>query len=554
MAHSLTETFYYGRSGWPSPFSPAGAVVYGIPNRLDKLHSLGESQIREYKKTAAMASESRMQAAGVIAMEIQQQSEMLSLHLDDLQHAITANQEGIIDAFDQWGAAICANLNGIRWEIAQTGKTLRGILAVLRNSRNNEARQLVEQGVRLMYVLGEMAEAEERFTLALQLDKTDHQVLRNLGYIYLHKEEPNKAIEFFRRSMLLPAEIDPSSKASTLDEIARVYYAEAEYSQALTFALEALNVSGEQNAQRMFDTACYAALSDKSTKALELLEGSILVDSRFFARASVEPDLENVRVSIMDLLSKLAIQAQKKALDLHQSALRIHQGILATAPEGMRKTIDALDTKMQSIAHALDKPSYSDLRLCAAKLNSLLPLLIKAATLRDIYNLHVNTEAELSKLQSDAKQLNEPIKPNNDKFVNAAVLFATSASYMIVGIMVANTSPFAETGFWLSKFVLWPLYWVPSLLVAIFGERSATKIAGAGFEGLVISLVFCFILWQIGKVVIEQRSGDYERALRPYQETMQEKKKLEATTKSLNDELNDLEANILHGLSSFQPI
>ena len=70
----------------------------------------------------------------------------------------------------------------------------------------------------------------------------------NLGQIYVNREEPDSALYFFEKSLtILTSGIDI---ASVLNLIAGIYSEKGEYSKALTFHRDALELARKENAQR----------------------------------------------------------------------------------------------------------------------------------------------------------------------------------------------------------------------------------------------------------------------------------------------------------------
>ena len=201
--------------------------------------------------------------------------------------------------------------------MVQQNQTLEKILAVLQENRSNEARQLVSQGVRL-YVNQQYDKAEERFLRAIDFDMTDYQVLMNLAYIELHKENADKSMSYFQDALSLPTSLDSSSKARTLWSMARLHYVNRDYQKALLYAEESLKTVykiEEENPRSIFTLAIYAALAGRKDQALRLVQSSIKMDSDLFTLAAVEPEFESIRQEVLELLGKMSIQSFGQAVD-----------------------------------------------------------------------------------------------------------------------------------------------------------------------------------------------------------------------------------------------
>ena len=128
-------------SNWPSRFDPAAELFYEGPRRQRQLIALAQQQLEAQKVAAREIASSNLASAEMIANSINQQSDALTSAIGEAASDITV-------AVACLGDRICASLDEIKWQLAQMGKTLDGILATLLDSRNNEAQQLVRQGVR----------------------------------------------------------------------------------------------------------------------------------------------------------------------------------------------------------------------------------------------------------------------------------------------------------------------------------------------------------------------------------------------------------------------
>ncbi|PIQ44876.1 MAG: hypothetical protein COW04_10630 [Deltaproteobacteria bacterium CG12_big_fil_rev_8_21_14_0_65_43_10] len=148
---------------------------------------LAQHQIEVQKAASRAVVQSNIAGAQIISNEIAQQTRILENMIGGMTLGIAAAADQISDSIDILGDRLCAELAEIRWQLSQQNESLEKILDLLRNSRNNEAQQLVKQGVR-HYVHGEYLESEERFRKALDFDTTDYQVLMNLAYTPIFAE------------------------------------------------------------------------------------------------------------------------------------------------------------------------------------------------------------------------------------------------------------------------------------------------------------------------------------------------------------------------------
>jgi tetratricopeptide (TPR) repeat protein len=354
MTTELATKFF---SDWPAPFTPAAEVFYGIPHRQQLLLEQGRRQLGVLRGI----EESNI----IIAAEIEQQAAMLDRNLrecaDQISSSIMEASAQMQKAVELLGDRLCGYLGDIRWELAQNGKRLEGILHVLRESRSNQARQLVEQGIR-HYVNEQYERAEERFLAALKEDSTDYQVLLNLGLVAIHKGEDSKAIEYFNDALRLPRQLDKESKMRASMYLARVFFVRGEYKRAHSIVDQALKAYGFIELSDLYLAFKYGALAGELELALHNLENVISLDPKFFARARVEPDLGSNQSAVIALLSKLAQKAHEQASKAAASNNRVLR--LAGEHECAGECADLLRqaTKLENtVESAIPHASYSDL-------------------------------------------------------------------------------------------------------------------------------------------------------------------------------------------------
>src|ERR1035441_9216150 len=177
MNRSLVETYYYGHGDWPSVFSPAADSVYKQPVREMQMISIAKQQLAAQERARNDIVKSNIAGAQIIACEMERQTQALEGAIQGMGRqvadAIGASADQVTGAIEELGQALCMELSEIRWQLAQQSATLDKILEILSESRSNETRQLVRQGLR-HYLNGEYTEAEERFRKALDFDTTDY--------------------------------------------------------------------------------------------------------------------------------------------------------------------------------------------------------------------------------------------------------------------------------------------------------------------------------------------------------------------------------------------
>lgn len=357
MSPDLRDRFL---SNWPSFMSPAGYYAYELPARQRALVNLARAQIESQKSAARTIEQSQLAGARMVAAEIRQQSVQLEEWSRQLASSIADSSHAIESAIDLLGDRLCAYLDDIRWLLEQQNDKLTGILNLLRESRSNEARQLVEQGVRY-YAIENYEVAEERFRRALDFDRTDYQVLMNLGRIEVDKGDSEQALANFWLAVRLRPELENAAKRRAHMFIARVHYARANYGQAHALAANAVEAFGDATPDDLYVVATYAGLAGRTNEALDRLERVISVCPEFMSRAAVDPDLGDPSIDVRTLLRTLASKAAARANEAVKEARAMLNGLRERRHvESFHHVVDAAERKLAIAETQIQTGSYSD--------------------------------------------------------------------------------------------------------------------------------------------------------------------------------------------------
>lgn len=303
-------------SDWPSPWSPEGERIYGARDRGERLIKLTERQIAAQEKAAQQIALSNLAGAQVVARELRQQTQELSSTVENVGDRISSQlfqaTHELRSEIEQVGTRICASLDEVRWQLAQQGDTLRGILEALRESRRVEAMQLVRQGV-LLFDNREFDEAEDTFLEALRQDKTDYQVLLNLAFIEIHKDRAEIAEGYFKKALHRPGNLNAAETQRILWAWAQLRHAEGDHAKALELADQALSLETDAGGEGLLRSSVYAAAAGERKVALQRIYRALEEEPTLFARAAVEPGLEPMREAVQELLLSTAAAAHKAA-------------------------------------------------------------------------------------------------------------------------------------------------------------------------------------------------------------------------------------------------
>jgi hypothetical protein len=295
------------------------------------LLALGRQQLEAQKSTAHAIARSNIAAADIIANEISEQTAALEASLLEYSDRVASS---VSDAADQTSAAIevlgdrlCGYLGEIKWQLAQQGEALTGILRALRASRSNEARQFVEQGL-----------------------------------IAIQQGFSGNALEFFKDALRLPSALDRPSRNRALLTIARLYYAEGKYQDALVSARQASTLAEASQIDEIFMLGTYAALAGEVNECLQHLEQAIRMKPALFSKAAIDPNLEASKSSVLLLLSRLALEARDKGnIDVSTAqSLLARADQHADSPVALGERALARET-LEAITRAAPRASYDSL-------------------------------------------------------------------------------------------------------------------------------------------------------------------------------------------------
>lgn len=361
---------------------------------------LAQQQIAAQKETARQIALSNLAGAQVIVNELNHQTNTLSARIaeltDRLSDGLSEATEKITYALDRLGDDICASLDEIRWQLVQQGKTLDQILRVLVESRNNEAQQLVRQGVRLC-ATEEYKEAEQVFKEALTKDQTDYQVLMNLAFIEIHKGNAQAAFDFFRKALTRPdpSRLDDVAKSRALWATARLHYAEGQYAEALKTANRALALEKTPTGDALLTTGVYAGRAGDADLCLKRIRGAVETDRAVFAKAAVAPGFGKMRADVIRLLSQMAsaalTNARQTAADARKAVGEVAKGKHASSYQDLLATVRA---KIDQAVKLLESASYAGCLDVSRSSYELRQVIAEIVSLELLFNDHLRIHAE----------------------------------------------------------------------------------------------------------------------------------------------------------------
>ncbi len=267
------------------------------------LLSQQERAAKRYEKEAvatraAIEEQTRQSAeqARILKSTIEESSEAVRREVSNVHAAVKENTNEL--------RGIAAQVSHLAWLQVEQNRTLQHILNLIRENRANECRQLVEQGER-NFRAGYLAEAEERFKLALTYDSTDYMTHQNLGLTYIRLGRPDVALEHFRKACSFPPKAGANEQrffvARAATHAARTCYAMGDYAQAEKYFVHALDVE-KTNAKNAYDLGVVRAHQGKTSGAVDALSAAIDRDPTLAGAALADEELSPMREEIEQLV------------------------------------------------------------------------------------------------------------------------------------------------------------------------------------------------------------------------------------------------------------
>ena len=285
-------------AGWATAF--IGAEILAQQERAEARYTAAAGQIRSAIDAQAQAG---AEQARILRQTVADSTEVVRHGLAEVNAATRKNTDAV--------KHLASQVAYLGWLQAEQNATLRQIFELLREGRANECRQLVEQGER-NFRAGYVAEAEERYRLALSFDNTDYVLHQNLGLTYVRLGRVDEALHNFEKALAFPPRSANAQRgffiARAATHIARLLYARGEYAGAAAKLATAL-AAEPANAKNWYDLAVMLAYQRDGQKAADAIERAIMVDPVLAGQALADPELEPVRPYLEQVILRATADA-----------------------------------------------------------------------------------------------------------------------------------------------------------------------------------------------------------------------------------------------------
>jgi tetratricopeptide (TPR) repeat protein len=253
-------------------------------------------------------SESEDESATVLQGELVYQAERISLRrspgADD-----EAGTEATIMVIQRLSDYLGSALSEVRWSVERQATASEKMLETLLQSLGNDSRQFFEQGVKC-YEAGEYTMARERFSRALEADRTNHFAYQYLGFIAVAENNEEEAIRSFDLARKFAG--DDYHQALALTHLARSYHATDNVATAAEFARAATEAHPD-TARFWYDRAGYNARLELRKQAISALREAIERDWTYWAIVINDRDFDAIRDDVYRLLAELRERERAKA-------------------------------------------------------------------------------------------------------------------------------------------------------------------------------------------------------------------------------------------------
>jgi len=354
----LARKFFFGDSNQYLITDAERNFFYGIPQSQKQIVSLAKAQLASQRATAKAIVQSNSYAA----QEINQLNRSMEASISSILH-LGMNTAAAIEQLED---SLVCEFREAKWLLAQQSELLQEIIKILQNQRSVQANELIRQATSNL-VRGFYEEAKDRLLKALAWDNTDFQVHRNLGFVYLHTDNGDKAIEHFYKAQSFA----PNKRAQfdACADLARSYYAIGDVNKAteyegklITMTHQTLGLANADEIARCWYTlGVYNCLSHRSAPCVSALKTSILLHPRYFALAAIDRDFDIERKNVNALLGNLAEDASNRVSVSYNEFVKERNSIPPSQGDMVRQTMESVDHHAKIAEGRIRNASYSDL-------------------------------------------------------------------------------------------------------------------------------------------------------------------------------------------------
>ena len=206
------------------------------------------------------------------------------------------------------------------------------------NSLDSTSRQYFDQGVKC-YEAEEHDLAKERFTRALEANRTNFVAYQYLGFIAVHEDQPQTAIRNFDLARKFAE--DSYHRALALSHLARSYKAVGNLALAVQ-ASTAATGAAPGYAKFWHEAAVYHVNLSQAAEAIRCLRRAVMIDKSYWSLIVADATFDPIRDEVLALLDEMRTRLSQMAQDCLGASRRIVRyleriDVTCTVPEVARK-------------------------------------------------------------------------------------------------------------------------------------------------------------------------------------------------------------------------
>lgn len=351
---SFTDDFLYGDKKVRNLSLRQYNWTIGQDNN-ERLRELQTAVKSTFDRGIDRLAQSQMGASVALQGELAYQSDLLRQQLaqgnSEIVGAIERQTVDIVSSIQRHSDYLGAELCEVRWAIERHNQISQAILRVLLDSLSNESRQYFEQGIRC-YDTSEYEMAKERFTLALESDRTNYFAYQYLGFIGVADGNPDDAIRNFDLARKFAN--NNYHRALALSHLAQSYQAIKDLNRAVELSNEAAKTHPD-TAKFWYENAAYSARLRFSEMAISSLEKAISRDRTYAAIVATDTDFDLIRQDVVELqntLREAAKNAARRAIDGFRRTLNTSTTV------GASQEVAELAVKLDGIEQAYRQDNF----------------------------------------------------------------------------------------------------------------------------------------------------------------------------------------------------
>lgn len=242
-------------------------------------------------------------------------------YFNELSGTLSAGLSNIAHAVE-WG------FRALSWRVEQQTDVLRSIDGTLKTpakTKANEYRQQAEEAERL----GALADAQERYERALDLNILDYRIYVGLAETLIQQDKFEAARQILERSLPYAPKGEINYKSYSLRLTGHIDACEEDYEAAAATLRQATELSPSY-ADAHYDYAQYCALTGDTQRCLESLRQAVDAKPLYWSLALHEQNFDPARALVNEMLRQVGTEAAHQARMCFDELAGIFQDVART--------------------------------------------------------------------------------------------------------------------------------------------------------------------------------------------------------------------------------